>query len=117
MSWYIGLGRTSCENETWSSHRSSRPYGTVRVPDMDPPPSSASAISLFILVFSYSLRRPPAPRNRASYFLLYVCKGESQMVYSTAAPYNSRMTRTRTGFVFTFLYGNRRSAITNSRSY
>ena len=51
MSWYIGLGRTSCENETWSSHRSSRPYGTVRVPDMDPPPSSA--ISLFILVHIY----------------------------------------------------------------
>ena len=48
MSWYIGLGRTSCENETWSSRRSSRPYGTVRVPDMDPPPSSA--LSLFILV-------------------------------------------------------------------
>ena len=50
MSWYIGLGRTSCENETWSSRRSSRPYGTVRVPDMDPPPSSA--LSLFILVGS-----------------------------------------------------------------
>ena len=48
MSWYIGLGRTSCENETWSSRRSSRPYGTIRVPDMDPPPSSA--LSLFILV-------------------------------------------------------------------
>ena len=54
MSWYIGLGRTSCENETWSSRRSSRPYGTVRVPDMDPPPSSA--LSLFILVL-YIMRK------------------------------------------------------------
>ena len=64
MSWYIGLGRTSCENETWSSHRSSRPYGTVRVPDMDPPPSSA--LSLFILVWLHDLHpriigQPPSP--------------------------------------------------------
>ena len=72
MSWYIGLGRTSCENETWSSRRSSRPYGTVRVPDMDPPPSSA--LSLFILV-RYKKENAYRYSTRSDYGLQYYLQG------------------------------------------
>ena len=50
MTWYIGLGiLVMVERLVKTIHDpSSRPYGSVRVPDMDPPPSSA--LSLFILV-------------------------------------------------------------------
>ena len=44
MSWYIGLGRASCENMEQPPVLPT----VIRVPDMDPPPSSA--LSLFILV-------------------------------------------------------------------
>ena len=93
MSWYIGLGRTSCENETWSSHRSSRPYGTVRVPDMDPPPSSA--ISLFILVDLNIDVAITSYSTRIAGFLcvvLYVCTHSSTVLrYDTVLlEYTSR---------------------------
>ena len=47
MSLYIGLGKTGLV-KTLLRRGSTRPYRTVRVPDMDPQPSSA--LSLFILV-------------------------------------------------------------------